>query len=214
MVLVPNPPPTAPAAPRSRKIWLIAGLLSLAVLAADRRRLVARHRRSTRQLHHRAGHARRRHARGDRHRHGQPSADDHRWIVCLRRHPAALLRLQHASENGPDLRQDRSAPVSDRRRSEQSKSRDRESATRKGQGQPSPTRSSDFDHVPPSWSKPTQFPRIRSTMPRMPTIRRRRRSHSTRRPSSSARPRSMPPKSISTTPISCRRWTAPWCRAT
>ena len=34
VVLVPNPPPTAPAAPRSRKIWPIAGLLLLAVVAA------------------------------------------------------------------------------------------------------------------------------------------------------------------------------------
>src|SRR5512135_2886720 len=34
VVLVPNAPPTAPAAPRSRKIWPIAGLLLLAVVAA------------------------------------------------------------------------------------------------------------------------------------------------------------------------------------
>ena len=34
VVLLPNPPPTAPAAPRSRKIWPIAGLLLLAVVAA------------------------------------------------------------------------------------------------------------------------------------------------------------------------------------
>ena len=33
VVLVPKPPPTAPAAPRSRKAWLIGTLLSLAVLA-------------------------------------------------------------------------------------------------------------------------------------------------------------------------------------
>jgi HlyD family secretion protein len=34
VVLVPNPPPTAPAALRSRKIWPIAGLFLLAVVAA------------------------------------------------------------------------------------------------------------------------------------------------------------------------------------
>jgi HlyD family secretion protein len=34
VVLVPNAPPTAPAAPRSRKIWPIAGLVLLAVVAA------------------------------------------------------------------------------------------------------------------------------------------------------------------------------------
>ena len=34
VVLVPKPAPVAPAAPRPRKTWLIAGLLSLAVLAA------------------------------------------------------------------------------------------------------------------------------------------------------------------------------------
>jgi HlyD family secretion protein len=40
------------------------------------------------------------------------------------------------------------------------------------------------------------------------------RLHSTRRPSSSARPRSMPRRSISITPTSYPQWTASWCRAT
>jgi len=34
ITLVPKPPPPAPAAPRARRIWLIGGLLSLAVLVA------------------------------------------------------------------------------------------------------------------------------------------------------------------------------------
>ena len=57
-------------------------------------------------------------------------------------------------------------------------------------------------------------PRMPSTARRAPTIRRWRRSRSTKRRSSSARPCSTPRRSISTTRTSSRRSTAPWSRAT
>ncbi len=62
-------------------------------------------------LRDRSGVTRRGHAIGHRHRHGQSGADDHRRQLCVRRHPAAVLRLQYAGQGRPDLRQDRSAPL-------------------------------------------------------------------------------------------------------
>ena len=54
-----------------------------------------------------------------RNRHGQPRTDDHRRDLCIRRHPGTELRLQYAGQTRTVLRQDRSAPVSEHRRSGQ-----------------------------------------------------------------------------------------------
>ena len=57
-------------------------------------------------------------------------------------HPAAFLRLQHAGQGGPDLRQDRSAPLSDGGRPGQGQPRRRQGAAAEGPGQPRLHRSS------------------------------------------------------------------------
>ena len=98
VVLVPNPPSPTPAGHRGRRIWLIAGILALVVLIASRRCLVALRHSGRHALHSHAGDARCGDASGNRDRHRQPGADDDRRILCVRRHPGALLRLQHASE--------------------------------------------------------------------------------------------------------------------
>ena len=66
----------------------------------------------------------------------------------------------------------------------------------------------------PSFSKRNAVSQDRSTAPRAPMSRRRRRSLSTERRSSSGKPRWRPRRSISTTPISSRRSMAPSFRAT
>ena len=80
-----------------------------------RRCMVALARVERGSLHDRACRTRRGHSRGDRNRNGQSGAHDHRRQLCVRRDPAALLRLQHPSQKGANLRQDRSAPLSDSR---------------------------------------------------------------------------------------------------
>ena len=65
----------------------------------------------------------------------------------------------------PGLRQDRSAPVSDGRRSEQSQSRRGQGAAREGQGQPR-LRPAQLRPQWRGWRRPMRFPRMRSTTPR------------------------------------------------
>ena len=203
-----------PAPKLPRKMWLIGGVIALAVIAAVgiawwlssgsgavqyttapvTRGAVTRD--------------------GDGDRHGQSRAHDHRRNLCVRRDPGAVMRLQHAGEEGPALRQDRSAPLSDRRRPGQGQSRVAKAQLEKDKANLAYAKL-DLRAQRASWRRPMRSPRTRSTTPRAAYDQAQaqigvRRGHHR----SSAKPRLTPRRSISATPISFHRSTAPSCRAT
>ena len=99
VVLVPKLPGTSPAGAHRRNIWLIAGLLSLAVIIAVG--AVWWLSSSGATVHYTTVAARAvRRARGHGDRHGQSRAHHHRRQLRFGRHPGALLRLQHPGKKG------------------------------------------------------------------------------------------------------------------
>ena len=77
--------------------------------------------------------ARRRDAHRHGERHGQSDDDRAGRHVRFRRAAGSALRLQHAGEGGPAVREDRPAPLSNRCRSGKRRARHRARATREGQ---------------------------------------------------------------------------------
>ncbi len=164
-------------------------------------------------LRHGCGRARRPDPRRHRNRHGQPCRHGASGHLRLRSDRQALLRLQHRGQKGPDLRQDRSAALPDHGRTGARQSRQRSRAVEKGSGEPRlrPARVPAQSVAVEGKRRVTGYA---STAPAVPPTRRQRRSSWTGPTSSNSRRRSTRPRSISGTPISSRRSTAPWSCAT
>ena len=185
--LVPKPPPTVPAGATLSKNLADRGAAVARGARRRWRRLVARHRRSNRPLHHRAGHARRGHAHGDRHRHGQSGL-----TIIVGTYVSGVIQELYCDYN-TQVKKGQVCAKIDPRPYQTVVDQDKANlAVAKAQ--------LEKDKASLAYAKlnlraqraagadQRGLARTRSTAPRAPTTRRRRRSRSTRRRSSSARP--------------------------
>ena len=215
VVLVPKPSAPNPATPHRRRVLPIAAVLSLAVLAAVGVVWWFATTEAPVRYTTAPGHARRGDPRGDRDRHGQSGAHDHRRELRLRRHPGDL----HCDLQYRRSRRARFAPRSIRARIRPWSTRTRPiSRRRKAQLEKD---KANLAYTQLNYERNVRLAqtnavskdarRHRQERPRSGARADRRRRGDA---SSSARRNSTRRRSISATPISFRRWTAPWCRAT
>ena len=149
----------------------------------------------------------------DRKRRRRSHGDSANRRPRVRRDSRALLRRQHESEGGPDLCENRPAPLSNRGGSGQRRSGGSRGSARKGQNGSRPRESglrAGLDGV----RSAGPFPGKGSTIRARPMSRRRRRRSLTNQLSQSLKRRFMPARSTSAIPISFRRLMEQWSRAT